>query len=178
MKASMGDLVSLQNAILYMDGRTDPAGKIEKAKLAAATRMYLRNVLAILQPVMKAYADTVNEQTSELLRAQGLHPERAPMQLRQQWAELVSAELLMTEVDVRLPRRKLDPTVLNVEDNQQPTTVLNGLAPIVQFPKEELEDGTEDNFAATFRKAAKASSLLRQRGEQEPQRKGGNGHTG
>jgi hypothetical protein len=150
-------LIDLQNAITYLDGQVIQGQKVaDKAKLKPATRLFLRNVLGILQPVMKAYADELADRVRDITGGAGTFTPDQQVE-----ANRIDGELRALDIEIRLPKKKLMVEELNIEDNQTPITVLRGLEPVVDFPADELEAGEagetgnyRDIFKTTLRQPA------------------------
>lgn len=152
-KMTMDDVLTLHNSISYLDGQMvrsqdpnqPPQKLVEKATLKPATRMFFKHVLATLQPWIKGFNDTLDERMKDI---RGDSPIMGPVQQLQ--ANDVEKELRAVEVTIRLPKRKLPWADLDLEANQTPNSVLNGMSAVIKFDDEELEPGDDEKPADAF----------------------------
>lgn len=140
-KATMADWLGLQETLMTLDGRTPgQAGedKAKKVKLAAGTRMYLRAVMDLMQPYMKAYTDEMQERIADLTSGKAMTAEQHFE------AQDIDRELRNTEVEIGLPKHKHPAAELNLEETQIGTVDLVRLQMVFSFPDELVETGGSD----------------------------------
>lgn len=164
-KVTMNELIALQNAIVYLDGQPGANGaapKIEKAKMKPTVRMFFKHVLGILAPAMKAYSDELQERAQEISDGK---PVFTPEQ--QFEANKIDVELRAVEIEIRLPKKKRPSEDLNLEENQIPASILQALDLVVQFPVEELEPGSDSDFAAAFKAVRNQAALAKKKSDKK-----------
>lgn len=149
-KATMGEWIALQEAIMALDGTTlqGATDKAERAKLGAGTRMYLKAIIGLLQPYMKAFTDEMQERLAEA----GVKPGDV-MSAGQQFAvQDAERDMRTVEVDISLPKTKHPVAELNLDENHVSAVNLLRLGMIFHFDDEPLVEGICSDPATVFKK--------------------------